>query len=108
MTTYLNKVTNSLLGTLPENDSKICRDPCTTLCGDIPPCSKCQGEQKHPHAMPARVLLGLLFPGHILFIFIIFTVKILDTPSFLFVFFYLIAATLQVAILLYICNVLVY
>merc|ERR1712241_288559 len=108
MTTYLNKMTNSLLGTFPEDDGKICRDPCSSLCGDIPPCSKCQGEQKHPHAMPARVLLCLLFPGHILFIFIIFTVKILSTPSFLFVFFYLIAATLQVAILLYLCNVLVY
>merc|ERR1712110_1305179 len=108
MTTYLNKVTNSLLGTFPEDDSKICRDPCSTLFGDIPPFRKCQGNNKIPHAMPARVLLCLLFPGHILFIFIIFTVKILDTPSFLFVFFYLIAATLQVAILLYICNVLVY
>ena len=96
MTTYLNKVTNSLLGTFPEDDSKICRDPCSTLCGDIPPFRKCQGNNKIPHAMPARVLLCLLFPGHILFIFIIFTVKILSTPSFLFVFFYLIAATLQV------------
>merc|ERR1712223_2331234 len=108
MTTYLNKVTNSLLGTFPDDDSKICRDPCSTLCGDIPPFRKCQGNNKIPHAMPARVLLCLLFPGHILFIFIIFTVKILSTPSFLFVFFYLIAATLQVAILLYLCNVLVY
>merc|ERR1712087_40597 len=108
MTTYLNKMTNSLLGTFPDKDSKICRDPCSSLCGDLGPCRKCQGQQRNPHAMPARVLLSLLFPGHVLFIFIIFPVKILDTPSFLFVFFYLIAAILQVAILLYLCNALVY
>merc|ERR1712110_383058 len=108
MTTYLNKMTNSLLGTFPEQDSKICRDPCSSLCGDLGPCRKCQEHQRNPHAMPARVLLSLLFPGHVLFIFIIFIVKIGDTPSFLFVFFYLIAAILQVAILLYLCNVLVY
>merc|ERR1712241_489122 len=108
MTTYLNKMTNSLLGTFPDQDGRICRDPCSSLCGDLGPCRKCQQHQRNPHAMPARVLLGLLFPGHILFIFIIFTVKIGDTPSFLFVFFYLIAAILQVAILLYLCNALVY
>ena len=95
-TTYLNKMTNSLLGSFPEKDGKICRDPCSSLCGDLGPCRKCQEHQRNPHAMPARVLLCLLFPGHVLFIFIIFTVKILDTPTFLFVFFYLIAAILQV------------
>merc|ERR1719336_281196 len=110
MTTYLNKVTNSLLGTFPEDDGKICRDPCSGLCGDLGACRKCSctGTSKQPHGMPARVLLSLLFPGHVLFVFIIFSVKILDTPSPLFLLFYLIAATLQVAILLYLCQILVY
>merc|ERR550525_1257972 len=67
MTTYLNKMTNSLLGTFPDKDSKICRDPCSSLCGDLGPCRKCQEHQRNPHAMPARVLLSLLFPGHVLF-----------------------------------------
>ena len=108
MTTYLNKMTNSLLGTFPDNDHKICRDPCTVLCGDLGCCRRCSGGLPHPHVMPARVLLCLLFPGHVLFVFIIFTVKILATPSPLFLFFYLLAATLQVAILLYLAQLLVY
>merc|ERR1719418_206007 len=49
MTTYLNKMTNSLLGTFPDKDSKICRDPCSSLCGDLGPCRKCQGQQRNPH-----------------------------------------------------------
>merc|ERR1712025_1011873 len=84
MTTYLNKMTNSLLGTLPENDSKICRDPCSGLCGDLGPCRKCGGGGEQPHGMPARVLLSLLFPGHILFVFIIFAIKMSSVPSVLF------------------------
>merc|ERR1719461_1880087 len=110
MTTYLHKMTNSLLGTLPEQDGRICRDPCSSLCGDLGACRKCSctGSGKQPHGMPARVLLCLLFPGHVLFVFIIFSVKILDTPSPIFLLFYLIAATLQVAILLYLCQILVY
>ena len=43
-----------------------------------------------------RVLLSLLFPGHTIFVFIIFTVKILDLPSPLFLIFYLVAAVIQV------------
>merc|ERR1712130_397182 len=58
--------------------------------------------------MPGRVLLTLLFPGHVLFIFIIFLVKIEDIPSVLFVAFYLIAALIQVSFLLYICHLMVY
>jgi len=109
MTTYLNKATNSLLGTLPDDDNKTCQLPCGSLCGDIRICSKCgSGSSNQPHAMPGRVLLALLFPGHVLFIFIIFTVKITSIPSFLFVFFYLIAALIQVSFLLYICHVMVY
>jgi len=108
MTTYLNKMTNSLLGTLPDKDEKVCRDPCTVLCGDLGCCKKCSRGMASPHVMPARVLLCLLFPGHVLFVFIIFSVKIMDTPSVLFMGFYLLAATLQVAILLYLAQLVVY
>ena len=71
-----------------------------------------------------RVLLSLLFPGHTIFVFIIFTVKIFDLPSPLFLIFYLVAAVIQVrvlqfgvaaafvefqvAVLLYMCQILVY
>merc|ERR1740137_404518 len=90
MTTYLNKATNSLIGTLPEDDNRVCQPPCSALFGDLPFC--CGRGQKQPHGMPARVLLSLLFPGHILFVFILFTVKLSSTPSILFMSFYLIAA----------------
>merc|ERR1711972_1122312 len=80
MTTYLHKATKSLLGTFPEGEDKILQLPCSTLCGDLP-CYRCgsgKEETKQPHAMPGRVLLSLLFPGHTIFVFIIFTVKIHD------------------------------
>merc|ERR1711934_800184 len=56
--------------------------PCSSLCGDLPGCSCGSGkeETRRPDAMPGRVLLSLLFPGHTIFVFIIFTVKILDLP----------------------------
>merc|ERR1711971_684809 len=101
-------MTNSLLGTLPDKDEKVCRDPCTVLCGDLGCCKKFGRGLASPHVMPARVLLCLLFPGHVLFVFIIFSVKIMDTPSVLFMGFYLLAATLQVAILLYLAQLIVY
>merc|ERR1719193_57180 len=86
MTTYLHKATKSLLGTFPEGEDKILQLPCTALCGDLPGCKCGSGkeETRQPHAMPGRVLLSLLFPGHTIFVFIIFTVKILDLPSPLF------------------------
>merc|ERR1719481_2081493 len=108
MTTYLNRATNSLLGTFPENDDKVCQTPCATFFGDISFCRKCGGGGHQPHGMPARVLLLLLFPGHILFVLIIFFVKLGTPPTFLFFLFYLIAAFLQVAILLYLAQFLVY
>jgi len=108
MTTYLNKQTNSLLGTLPENDDRVCQTPCSTFFGDFSLCRKCGGGGHQPHGMPARVLLLLLFPGHILFVLIIFFVKLGTAPTFLFFLFYLTAAFLQVAILLYLAQFLVY
>lgn len=108
MTTYLNKATNSLLGTFPPEDGCRCQSPCSSLCGDIKCCS-CTGDgSKQPHAMPARVLLMLLFPGHILFVMIIFTIKKLGIPSIMFLVLYLSSAALQVAVLLYLCHLLVY
>merc|ERR1719398_238055 len=53
MTTYLNKLTNSLLGTLPDKDEKVCRNPCTVLCGDLGCCKKFGGGMASPHVMPA-------------------------------------------------------
>merc|ERR1712110_188845 len=110
MTTYLNKATKSLLGTFPEGEDKILQLPCSSLCGDLPCCKCGSGKEttRTPHAMPGRVLLSLLFPGHTIFVFIIFTVKIFDLPSPLFLIFYLVAAVIQVAILLYMCQILVY
>jgi len=108
MTTYLNRMTNSLLGTFPQDDSLICSTPCHALCGDLRCCKGCGGGGEQPHGMPARVLLSLLFPGHILFVFIIFAIKMSSVPSVLFMLFYLIAAFIQVAILLCLCRVLVY
>jgi len=108
MTTYLNKQTNSLLGTLPENDDKVCQTPCSTFFGDVSFCKKCGGSSYNPHGMPARVLLLLLFPGHILFVLIIFFIKLGHAPTFAFFLFYLTAAFLQVAILLYLAQFLVY
>ena len=43
-----------------------------------------------------RVLLSLLFPGHTIFVFVIFAVEIEDLPSPAFLIFYLIAAVIQV------------
>ena len=43
-----------------------------------------------------RVLLSLLFPGHTIFVFVIFAVEIKDLPSPAFLIFYLIAAVIQV------------
>jgi len=109
MTTYLHKSTKSLMGTFPPDEDVLCQSPCSALCGDLGRCCRsCGGSEKQPHAMPARVLLSLLFPGHTIFVFIIFAVKILSLPSFFFLFFYLCAAVIQVFILLYMAQALVY
>jgi len=108
MTTYLNKMTDSLLGTFPEDDDLVCSTPCHALCGDIGACRRCGGNGTQPHGMPGRVLLMLLFPGHIIFVFIIFFLKWQSVPSVTFLLFYLLAAFLQVALLLVLCRMLVY
>merc|ERR1712106_657151 len=105
---YLNKMTNSLLGTFPQDDSLVCSTPCHALCGDINSCKRCGGGGEQPHGMPGRVLLMLLFPGHIIFVFIIFFLKWQSYPSGLFLASYLLAAFIQVSILLCLCRILVY
>jgi len=109
MTTYLHKATKSLIGTFPEQEDTLCQSPCSVVCGDVHPgCNTCRGGERQPHAMPGRVLLSLLFPGHTIFVFVIFAVEIEDLPSPAFLIFYLIAAVIQVSFLLYLCQVLVY
>merc|ERR1719334_842261 len=108
MTTYLHKATKSLLGQFPDGEDTLLQTPCSALCGDYHMCTKCGGSTKQPHAMPGRVLLSLLFPGHTIFVFIIFAVKSTVLPSPFFLIFYLIAAVVQVYILLYLCQILVY
>jgi len=111
MTTYLHKATKSLLGQFPDGEDTLLQTPCSALCGDYHVCTKCGGSTKQPHAMPGRVLLSLLFPGHTIFVFIIFAVKSTahyPYPSPFFLIFYLIAAVVQVYILLYLCQIMVY
>jgi len=105
MTTYLNKATNSLFGIFPPEEDAICILPCSALCGGY---SSCGGLNNIQNASVARVLLFLLFPGHIIFVIVICLVEKLGTPTPLFLLFYLLAALSQVAVLLYLCQILVY
>jgi len=50
----------------------------------------------------------MAIPGHIIFIVAVCSFKTLGFPSLLFVVFYLLAAICQVAVLLYLCQILVY
>jgi len=106
MTTYLNKATNSLFGIFPPEEDAVCILPCSAICGGY---SSCGGANNIQNASVARVLLFLLFPGHIIFVIVIcFLDDHLGTPTPLFFVFYLLAAVAQVAVLLYLCQVLVY
>jgi len=106
MTTYLNRATNSLIGIFPNQDDHACILPCSALCGGLG--SGCGSESSAKHAAIARVLLVLLFPGHMAFLFSICLLESLGVPSPLFIFLYLLAAFCQVALLLYLCQVIVY
>lgn len=58
-----------------------------------------------PSSTTTRVLLGMVIPGHLTFVFIIWRLAIENTQlSFLFIFLYLLAALIQVMILLYIAQ----
>lgn len=105
MTTYLNKATNSLFGIFPPEEDAICILPCSALCGGY---SSCGGSNNIQNASVARVLLLLLIPGHVIFIIAICFLENLGIPTPLFFIFYLLAAVCQVAVLLYLCQILVY
>jgi len=105
MTTYLNKATNSLFGIFPPEENEICILPCSAICGGY---SSCGGTNNIHNASIARVLLLILFPGHIIFVVAICFLENLGTPTPLFFIFYLLAALCQVVVLLYLCQILVY
>lgn len=92
MTTYLHANTNSLLGTFPENEHNVCVLPCSALCGGIPRCSSVQ----MPHARTARILLLLLIPGQIVFVYSICGLEANILPTATFLFGYIAASFLQV------------
>ena len=76
---------------------KVCVTPCSILCGD------------QDHSLTACILLILVLPGHIIFVYMISYLEAgHTTPTPTFLLFYLVAAWCQVAILLYICRVMVY
>jgi len=105
MTTYLNKATNSLYGIFPLEDDRVCILPCSALCGGLPSCG---GMENIHHASIARVLLVILIPGHLIFVFVLCLLEVGGLPSSLFVAMYLLAGVSQVALLLYICQIVVY
>ena len=106
MTTYLNKATNSLLGSLPLEDSVICVLPCSAFCGGLAsPCARGPGSY---HANMARLLLLLAIPGHAVFVAAICCLDSLGQPTVLFFLFYLVTAVCQVSVLLYLSHLLVY
>nr|CAD7570568.1 unnamed protein product [Timema californicum] len=87
---------SSELGTLPP-DSRICISPVDVYCSN------------QPYAVTTRVLMIMVIPGHLTFVYAISLIQKGDaslTP--LFVCFYLLAAFVQVAILLYVAYVLTY
>ncbi|XP_066997122.1 solute carrier family 41 member 1 [Anabrus simplex] len=85
------------LGKLPSYAKTICLNPINAFCN------------KGGHARTARVLLMMVIPGHLIFSY---TISYLQaghtslTPVFVLV--YLIAALLQVVMLLYICHIMVH
>lgn len=84
-------------GVLPSKDDSVCIPPWSIICG---------GDQ---HSRTARILLLLVIPGHIIFTYTISYLEAGHTaPTLLFMIFYLFAAWLQVAVLLYVCRVMVF
>jgi len=105
ITTYLNKATNSLYGTFPVEDDRVCILPCSALCSGLPSCGDDYNVQ---HASIARILLILLIPGHLIFVLALCILEAKGIPTLLFLVTYLLAGLCQVAILLYLCQILVY
>ncbi|XP_021001191.1 solute carrier family 41 member 1 isoform X2 [Parasteatoda tepidariorum] len=95
ISTYLHQ--RSKLGVLPKEDRVICTNPLTTFFGNS------------IHSITARVLMLMVIPGHLVFTY---GIRFMNaghtslTPMFLA--FYLLAAVIQVTLLLYIAQVMVH
>uniref|UniRef100_A0A1W7R9K8 Solute carrier family 41 member 1 n=1 Tax=Hadrurus spadix TaxID=141984 RepID=A0A1W7R9K8_9SCOR len=95
ISTYLHQT--ATLGTLPPDDSKFCINCCSAFFG------------QNRHARTARVLLLMVAPGHLVFTYGIRFLKAGHTsvtPIFLVI--YLLAAVMQVMMLLYVAHCMVY
>ncbi|XP_065165236.1 solute carrier family 41 member 1-like isoform X3 [Atheta coriaria] len=80
-----------------ETDRMIFISPVTGFCG------------MSPHARTTRVLMSMVLPGHLIFIYTIDYMKAEDTElSSLFVIVYLCAASMQVATLLYVAHIMIH
>lgn len=78
-------------------DDQVCVQPCAIIFGDS------------SHSMTASILLLLVLPGHTIFVYLISYLEAgHTTPTPTFLLFYLTAAWLQVAVLLYVCRVMVF
>ncbi|GFT69068.1 solute carrier family 41 member 1 [Nephila pilipes] len=96
ISTYLHQ--RSKLGVLPAEDSDgVCNDPITAFFG------------KSVHSTTARVLILMVIPGHLVFTYGIRFVNAGHTSvTAMFLIFYLLAALIQVAILLYAAHVMIH
>ncbi|XP_030621196.1 solute carrier family 41 member 2 [Chanos chanos] len=83
------------LGELPR-ETQGCYSPCRTFCG------------KEPNNRSAQVLLLLVIPGHLIFLYTIHLLKGGSMPSFVFIAFYLSAALIQVFLLLCCADLMVH
>lgn len=111
MTTYLHANTNSLMGTFPPGEETVCSTPCAVLCGGYRTCSKKSATDHHPappYSRTSRILLCLLVPGQIIFVYCICMFNTATSPTPLFLLAYVFASILQVFLLLYLCKLLVY
>lgn len=80
-----------------EDETKIFISPMTAFCGN------------GGHARTTRVLMTMVIPGHVIFIYTIDYIKDGDTSlSSVFVVVYLLAAIMQVATLLYVAYILIH
>ena len=80
----------STLGTLPESEKKICVNPFSFLCGS------------GVHCRTSRILIAMVVPGHLIFTYSITFLEAGHTsPTVTFLMLYLIAALIQVWILLH-------
>ncbi|PNF18092.1 Solute carrier family 41 member 1 [Cryptotermes secundus] len=94
LSTELHK--DNELGTLPPT-ARICISPLDAFFS------------KQQYAMTARVLMLVVVPGHLIFVYAIRYFKEGNaSPTKIFIFFYLTAALVQVAILLYVAYVITY